>query len=109
MTTRSRQPIKCQGASRRWRGGDVGEPAPKPVSPTLEVEGPWLLDSRDVARLLKIGRTKAFDLMGRGDLPVVRIGRCIRVPRRGLAIWIANQTQSVGDAVWPPDSVRLNH
>jgi excisionase family DNA binding protein len=58
---------------------------------------PWLLDSREVARLLGIGRTKAFELMVRQELPTVRIGRCVRVPAGGLAIWIASQTTAVGE------------
>jgi hypothetical protein len=27
-------------------------------------------------------------MMGRGELPVVRIGRCVRVSRTALSIWI---------------------
>lgn len=53
---------------------------------------PWLLDSRQVAALLGIGRTKAFELMARNQLPVVRIGRCVRVPSKELEAWIAEET-----------------
>jgi excisionase family DNA binding protein len=53
---------------------------------------PWLLDSRQVAGLLGIGRTKAFELMARNQLPVVRIGRCVRVPSKALEAWIAEET-----------------
>lgn len=52
---------------------------------------PWLLDSREVSALLGIGRTKAFQMMARNELPVIRLGRCIRVPRAGLHDWIAEQ------------------
>ena len=55
-----------------------------------EDDAPWLLDSRNVSRLLGIGRSKAFQMMLRAELPVVRIGRCVRVPRSALAIWISN-------------------
>jgi len=58
---------------------------------------PWLLDSRQVAQLLGIGRTKAFQLMLRQEVPIVRIGRCVRVPTAGLAVWIADQTGSAPD------------
>src|ERR1700674_4485839 len=56
-----------------------------------EDDAPWLLDSRNVSRLLGIGRSKAFQMMLRAELPVVRIGRCVRVPRSALVLWISNQ------------------
>ncbi len=55
-------------------------------------EEPWLLDSREVSRLLGIGRTKTFQMMASNELPVVRIGRCIRVPRAELIAWIRGQS-----------------
>ncbi|TME54077.1 MAG: helix-turn-helix domain-containing protein [Chloroflexi bacterium] len=58
---------------------------------------PWLLDSREVAHLLGIGRTKAFQLMLRQELPIVRIGRCVRVPTDGLATWIASRTGALAN------------
>ena len=39
-----------------------------------------LLTIPEAAALLGIGRTLAYDLVGRGDLEVVHIGRCARVP-----------------------------
>ena len=82
--------------SYRRRGGGTGEPAPQPVPPPLFAEQTWLLDSREVARLLGIGRTKTFQLMQSGDLPTVHLGRCVRVPVDALQKWIAAQT-SIGD------------
>jgi excisionase family DNA binding protein len=90
--SRSRPPIKPQRASRGWRGRGLEEPAPLPVPPTPKLGESWLLDSRDVARLLGVGRTKAFQLMARGEVPVVRIGRCVRVPRQALVDWISDRT-----------------
>ena len=52
-----------------------------------------LLDSREVSRLLGIGRTKAFELMAR-EVPVVRIGRCVRVSRLELTEWIASHSRT---------------
>jgi len=43
-----------------------------------------LLDALEVAELLGIGRTKTYELIARGELPVLRVGRCVRVPRSGL-------------------------
>jgi hypothetical protein len=39
---------------------------------------PLVLDSRQLSQLLGIGRTKAYQMMARGDVPVIRIGRCVR-------------------------------
>ena len=47
-----------------------------------------LLDSRQLADALGIGRTKAYQLMLHGEVPTVRIGRCVRVPLQGLIDWI---------------------
>jgi excisionase family DNA binding protein len=82
---------------RRRRG--AGEPAPLLVPPPVELVAPWLLDSREVSRVLGIGRTKAFQMMARAELPVVRLGRCVRVPRAALQIWIGDQVRTVA-----PDS-----
>jgi len=60
----------------------------------IDRDHPLLVDSREVARLLGISRTKAFEMMARAEIPVVRIGRCVRVPREGLAAWIASKTVS---------------
>jgi excisionase family DNA binding protein len=89
--TRRRPPIP-PGASPSRRGGGSGEPAPDRVPPASESEGPWLLDSREIARVLGISRTKAFQLMSTGVIPVVRIGRCARAPRLELGKWIDAQT-----------------
>lgn len=85
-------PIKPQRASRGWRGISLGEPAPNAVPLRAEMDAPLLLDSRAVARLLGIGPTKVWELMSTGQLPVVRIGRCARVPRSLLESWIVERT-----------------
>ena len=51
---------------------------------------PLMLKVEEAARVLRIGRTLAYELAGRfqaGDptgLPVVRLGTCLRVPRWAL-------------------------
>ena len=60
-----------------------------------------LLTVEEAAKQLGIGRTFAWQLVRRGDLPIVRLGRCVRVPRRALEIWIARQTEEARDeATW---------
>jgi excisionase family DNA binding protein len=90
--TRQRLPLNAARATQVRRGRGLGEPAPHPVPPSSGVFEPLLLDSREVARLLRVGRTKAFQLMARGEVPVVRIGRNVRVPRTHLEMWIAERT-----------------
>jgi excisionase family DNA binding protein len=55
-----------------------------------------LLRGDEVAKLLGIGRSTAFDLMAGGVLPVVRIGRSVRVPRNRLVEWIQENTVAAG-------------
>ena len=47
-----------------------------------------LLTVPETARLLRISRNLAYELVARGDLPSVRLGRVIRVPRRSLDDWV---------------------
>ena len=89
--TRPHSPIEMPVVSPSRRGGGSGEPAPHPVPPTSGSDVPWLLDSREVARLLGISRTKTFQMMARAELPAVRIGRCVRVPREALHQWVVSQ------------------
>ena len=51
-----------------------------------------LLRVRDVCRLLDVGRSTVYELIARGELPVIRIGRLVRVPRPALEEWIVRNT-----------------
>ena len=47
---------------------------------TLDIEGgERLLTAGEIARTLKISRAKVYRLIQRGDIPVVRINRLVRV------------------------------
>jgi excisionase family DNA binding protein len=50
---------------------------------------PKLLRVEDAARLLSLGRSKAYELVAAGELPVVRIGRSVRVPAMALDQYVA--------------------
>jgi excisionase family DNA binding protein len=54
-------------------------------------DGTLLLKVWEVAWLLRISRNLAYQLVAKGELPAVRLGRVIRVPRYGLEVWIARQ------------------
>lgn len=51
-----------------------------------------LLTVPEAAKLLRISRNLAYDLVAQQKLPAVRFGRVIRVPRYSLEEWIAAQT-----------------
>ena len=63
---------------------------------------PLLLKAGEVAKLLGLGRSKVFAMLAVAELPVIRIGRSVRVPRTALENWIAEHTQQAsgrsGDA-----------
>jgi excisionase family DNA binding protein len=56
-----------------------------------------LLRVEEAAQLLQISRAMAYRLMNAGELPVVRIGRAVRIPRRSLEDWIEARTEYGGD------------
>lgn len=51
-----------------------------------------LLKGSDVARRLNISRSNAYNLMQSGKIPVVRIGRCLRVREEDLEAFIRQNT-----------------
>lgn len=52
-----------------------------------------LLTVGEAARMLSIGRSKTYELMNAGDLPVVHIGRAVRIPVKALECWIEEQAE----------------
>jgi excisionase family DNA binding protein len=52
-----------------------------------------LLRGGEVAGLLNISRALAYRWMQAGVLPVVRVGRTVRVPRSACLRWIEQNTQ----------------
>ena len=47
-----------------------------------------LLKPAEVNEILGLGRSKVYELLACGDLPSIRIGRCIRIPKSSLEGWI---------------------
>jgi excisionase family DNA binding protein len=47
-----------------------------------------LLTVEQAARLLGLGRSTTYGLVAAGELPSVRVGRALRIPRRRLRKWI---------------------
>lgn len=54
---------------------------------------PALLRVEQVAAQLGVNRSTVFELLKRGELPVLRIGRLVRIPRKALDAWIEGRTE----------------
>jgi excisionase family DNA binding protein len=60
---------------------------------TVETIEPELLHIEEAARVLRIGRSRAYEMAAAGDMPgLIRLGRSLRVSRRRLLRWIDEQT-----------------
>ena len=81
-----------------------GQPKPWPEEPPgaeANAPGQLLLTVAEAARSLGVSRSTVYELIGRGDLEVVHLGRAARVPSesvqdlvgrvRGLATSVANE------------------
>lgn len=55
---------------------------------------PLLYRIPQVAQLLALGRSTVYELIQRGDLPVVRVGRAVRVRAADLNEWVRTQEAS---------------
>ena len=52
-----------------------------PSDPTMSVP--------DAGRLLGVGRNAAYEAVARGEIPAIRIGRILRVPKAALMRMLA--------------------
>lgn len=53
----------------------------------MDREREWL-KVPEVAEVLQIARSRAYELVGSGAIPSVRIGRSVRVSRKELDRWL---------------------
>lgn len=53
-------------------------------------ELPRLMTVREVAELLRLSRTKVYELINLRELRTVKIGRCVRVPEAAVRELLAN-------------------
>lgn len=58
----------------------------------MPMEKKLLLRAEEAAELLGVGRSKVWELIWAQELPAIRIGRLVRVPRVELDLWIAQRT-----------------
>jgi excisionase family DNA binding protein len=59
---------------------------------------PAVLTVEEAGKVLRIGRGAAYEAARRGDLPSVRIGRSLRVPRHALEAMLGLTTNDVETA-----------
>ncbi len=59
----------------------------------LNSEFPMLLKVEAAAKLLSLGRTKTYALIASGELPVIRVGRAVRVPVAALHQWVEDRAK----------------
>lgn len=55
-------------------------------------ELPPVLRIGEVARFLRCDPSTVYDMVARGDLPVIRLGRVFRVSREALGRFVAGET-----------------
>lgn len=56
-----------------------------------------LLTVEDVQNVTQLGRTKVYEMIRTGELPVIRIGRSVRVRRETLERWLAELEEQSTD------------
>ena len=56
--------------------------------PLALAETPLLLTVPEAARLLQLGRNSVYELVACRQLPALRFGRAIRIPRASLEAWV---------------------
>jgi len=66
-----------------------------------------LLRPDEVARALSVSRSAAYRLISEGQLPSVRLGKSVRVPRLALERWIEERTAAARAAAAPASEEAL--
>ncbi len=54
-----------------------------------------MLKPAEAAELLGLGRSKIYELAAAGEIPVVRIGKSVRIPMDALRHWITTHTSGL--------------
>lgn len=59
-------------------------------------ESPLLLRPEAARKILDIGRNSFYELVRKGEIPSIRLGKNIRIPRQALLNFIEAQTKKAG-------------
>jgi excisionase family DNA binding protein len=69
-----------------------------------------VLDVREAAKLLRIGRNALYDCCARNEIPHRRLGKQIRFSRRALLSWLEGSARHVsGSLTWSPQVAQERH
>jgi len=52
-----------------------------------------LLKPFEVGQVLGIGRSLVYELIAKREIPSVRLGRCLRVPKESLKQWLKEREE----------------
>jgi excisionase family DNA binding protein len=63
-----------------------------------------LLRPAEAAEAVGIGRSKLYQLIAAGEIPIARIGGCVRIPADALRAWAESKLQTTGHDVPGPSS-----
>lgn len=58
------------------------------------MDQPLVLSVTEAAQLLGVGRNHLYDMVAAGEIPHVRFGRLIKIPRSALESWLVEQAAS---------------
>lgn len=50
------------------------------------------LTVKEAAAALGVSRNKVYDLVAEKRIPFIRLGRLIKIPRRGLEMWLESES-----------------
>lgn len=56
----------------------------------MDREHEWL-KVPEVAEVLRIARSRAYELVAKGEIPAIKIGHSLRVSRKELDRWLENR------------------
>lgn len=64
----------------------------------LFTQYPDILSINDLRSALGIGRTKAYELVGSGQIRSIKVGKSIRIPKTSLLDYVKESSYNVGEA-----------
>src|SRR5712691_7824854 len=77
---------------------ELTDAAPVTLMSSPSQDLPLLLNAVEAGRLLSISRAKVLDLAARGQIPCLRVGGSVRIPRDLLLAWIADNSRAASSA-----------
>ena len=60
-----------------------------------------LLRIPEAAERLSVGRSTVYELVQRGELPTIHIGRSVRIPAEALRIWVERRAAEIDRDLTP--------